>query len=136
MFITRVFPPPRGTFPVPLGKPPREDVYPNREHLANVVVPQLDYILRLEKRWLILVIPLVHVTADMTFRGLILVFHKPPRLQKKAFPPAQLAVQNESSILSLTPFVEDWLKRGIITYLNTPTWVFWSRIFHVHEVGR
>ena len=54
-----------------------------------------------------------------------------PPFQKSAFPPTHLAVQNESSIITLMPFVEDWLKRGIITNQNIPTRVFWSRIFHV-----
>ena len=49
----------------------------------------------------------------------------------RALPPAHLAVHNESSILALTPFVEDWIVRGIITNRNIPTRVFWSRIFHV-----
>ena len=99
--------------------------------MANVVGPQLDYNLPLEKRWLTLLNPPDLVATDIAIRGLILVFHKLPRLQKRAFPPAHLTVQSESSILTLTPFVEDWLNRGIITNQNIPTQVFWSRIFHV-----
>ena len=124
-------PPPKGTFPVPVREPPKEDVYPTWVELANVVGPQLNYCLPMKERWLSLVSPPDYVATNIAINRLELVFHIDPPLKRSMHPPPHLSVHNAESILVLAPFIQDWLQRGIITSKNIPTQVFWSRIFHV-----
>ena len=124
-------PPKQGTFPVPVMEPPREDIFPNRVQLAEVVGPQLSYNLPMKKRWLLLVNPPDHVATDIAVNGVKLEFLTTPPLKSSNHPPAHLSYHTTDSIQILTPFILDWLERDIITTKNIPTRVFWSRLFHV-----
>ena len=114
-----------------MREPPKEDVYPTWVELANVVGPQLNYNLPMKDRWLSLVSPPDYVASNIAINGLDLVFHKDPPLKNSKYPPVHLSTHTAESILILTPFIKDWLLKGIITSKNIPARVFWSRIFHV-----
>ena len=93
----------------------------------------------LEARWLSLQDPPDWVAASIATKGLRLVFYKDannipiePPLQSRHNPPAIFAT-SRSKIPVLRPFVENWLKRDILTQALVPPRVFLSRLFTVKK---
>lgn len=125
-------PPPKDFFPITPVPPPVESFHPTAEEISLDPESHLDLpeSMPLVARWNSLVSPPDNVATNIAIEGLKLKFHTAPPLCPRDFPPPS-AFTSDNQIVPLTPFVEDWLKRGILTKTGIPQAVFFSRMFHV-----
>ena len=127
-------PPPKDFFPITPVPPPVESFHPTAEEISLDPESHLDLpeSMPLVARWNSLVSPPDNVATNIAIEGLKLKFHTAPPLCPRDFPPPS-AFTSDNQIVPLTPFVEDWLKRGILTKTGIPQAVFFSRMFHVSK---
>ena len=119
-------------FPISSVPPPVESFHPTAEEVRLDPGSHLDLpeSMSQEARWNSLVSPPDNVATNIAIEGLKLKFHTTPPLCPKDHPPPS-AFTSDNQIVPLAPFVEDWLKRGILTKTGIPSDVFFSRMFHV-----
>ena len=109
-----------------------ESLHPTAEEIRLDPESHLDLpdSMSREARWNSLVVPPDKVATSIAIEGLKLKFHTQPPLCHRDHPPLS-AYTSDNQIIPLAPFVEDWLKRGILTKSGIPADVFFSRMFHV-----
>ena len=130
-------PPPGGTFPLIPQPPILELCHPTEDEIhqdpdSKLVLPESW---SMKARWNSLCTPPDKVATKMATEGLMLKFHsRRPPLCPKDSPPLDV-ITNNSQIQPLSPIVDDWLERDILTKdaKRIPQFVHFSRMFHVSK---
>ena len=127
-------PPEKDAFPTYPQPQLVESFSPTVEEIANnpEMVLDLPESWSLPERWLSLVDPPDWVATNIATEGLKLDFLSDPPLSPRNNPPREY-VTSDNQIEPLTPFVQAWLKRGILRTTQIPPYVFFSRMFHVKK---
>ena len=130
-------PPEKDAFPTCPQPQLVESFSPTVEEIANnpEMVLDLPESWSLPERWLSLVDPPDWVATNIATEGLKLDFLTDPPLSPRNNPPREY-VTSDNQIEPLTPFVQAWLKRGILRTTQIPPYVFFSRMFHVKKNGK